>query len=144
QVDLVDARSDQYALALLAYEMLTGVQPFSRPSVPETLVHVLHSEPPPASSLSPIIPAEVDAVLARGLSKDPADRFSSVRQLADELLDAAQVDGRPSRPAGHPSTVGHTAASVAVRLELARVAFEAGSVTGATRQAEAAFELSAL
>ncbi len=73
--------SDRYALAVVAFELLTGTRPFERESTTsEAMAHV--SAPiPPASALNPELPAEVDDVLARGLAKQPEHRFSVVRRL---------------------------------------------------------------
>jgi len=85
--------SDNYALAVVAFELLTGGRPFARESsTAEAMAHV--SDPiPPASAHNAQLPPEVDAVLARGLAKEPNDRFGScadfVHALRDALHDAA-------------------------------------------------------
>src|SRR6185503_5762154 len=76
--DLVDARTDVYALGVVSYEMLTGTQPFADPDISAVLDRVLHWEPPPVSSVVPRIPDAVAGVLSRALAMDPSARFSSV------------------------------------------------------------------
>jgi serine/threonine-protein kinase len=80
--------SDLYALAVVAYELLTGSRPFERESsTAEAMAHV--SEPvPPASAINTELPREVDDVLARGLAKDPAHRYPSGAEFVAALRDA--------------------------------------------------------
>jgi len=80
--------SDRYALAVVAFELLTGARPFERESTTaEAMAHV--SAPiPPASALNPELPPEVDDVLARGLAKQPEHRFESCADFVHALRDA--------------------------------------------------------
>jgi eukaryotic-like serine/threonine-protein kinase len=80
--------SDRYALAVVAFELLTGARPFERDSpTAEAMAHV--SAPiPPASDHNPELPREVDDVLARGLAKEPEHRFGSCAELVHALRDA--------------------------------------------------------
>ena len=80
--------SDRYALAVVAFELLTGERPFERESsTAEALAHV--SAPiPPASSINPELPSEVDDALARGLAKEPEHRYDSAADLVHALRDA--------------------------------------------------------
>ena len=82
-----DARSDVYALACTAYEVLTGVPPFVRDDQ-AALLHAHLSEVPAllSSHRSELAPA--DAVLAKGLAKDPDDRY---QRAGDLLADLAQA-----------------------------------------------------
>ena len=100
--------SDRYALAVVAFELLTGTRPFERESTTsEAMAHV--SAPiPPASALNPELPAEVDDVLARGLAKQPEHRFQSCADFVHALRDALD------RAAGTTS-VGAVAAVAPVR-----------------------------
>ena len=80
--------SDRYALAVVAFELLTGIRPFERESsTAEAMAHV--SAPiPPASAHSPELPPEVDDVLARGLAKEPQHRFGSCADFVNALREA--------------------------------------------------------
>ena len=80
--------SDRYALAVVAFELLTGARPFERESsTAEAMAHV--SAPiPPASAHNPELPPEVDDVLARGLAKQPEHRFASCADFVHALRDA--------------------------------------------------------
>jgi eukaryotic-like serine/threonine-protein kinase len=80
--------SDRYALTVVAFELFTGQRPFERESsTAEALAHV--SAPiPPASSLNPELPSQVDDALARGLAKEPEHRYDSAADLVHALRDA--------------------------------------------------------
>ena len=93
----VDARADQYALGIVAFELLTGRTPFRGESPFAILDKHLRSSPPPPSSFVPDLPPEVDAVVARALSKQPQERFGTCRQMV-EALAAALGASMPMRP----------------------------------------------
>lgn len=77
------AASDQYALAAIAYEMLTGQPPFDDPDSIAALYHKHQSDPlPPLQSQRPEIPLAVNAVLERGLAKQRQDRYPTVMDFA--------------------------------------------------------------
>jgi TolB-like protein/tRNA A-37 threonylcarbamoyl transferase component Bud32 len=86
----VDGRSDQYSLACVVYEMLTGQPPFSGPNVQAIIArHTMASVEPP-SIVRDSIPDTMEDALMRALSKVPADRFTTVIMFAEAL-------GAPSR-----------------------------------------------
>jgi serine/threonine protein kinase len=87
--ELVGPRSDQYALAVVAYEMLTGWQPFIHEDIRVVLGRVASLEVPPASSVAAGVPADVDRVLARALEKDEAKRFGDILEFSSEFAWAA-------------------------------------------------------
>ena len=87
-----DARTDQFALAAIAYEMLTGRCAFSGDSVPAILLKVTTEEPAPVASIVPELPPAIDAVLRRALSKSPRMRFDSVLAFAEAFAAAARGD----------------------------------------------------
>jgi eukaryotic-like serine/threonine-protein kinase len=76
----VDHRSDQWALACIAWEMLSGREPFVGADVPSVMYEVVHGELPQA--LSPGVPAAVEEVLRRALIKRPRDRFPTIAAFA--------------------------------------------------------------
>ena len=107
----VDARSDQYSLAVVVYEMLTGQPPFKSSDVGE-LVHAVTMTPVrPPSSIRKDLPEWIDVVLCRALAKLPADRYESIAAFGQALQ--SQPDGSKDdstvamgRPAPVPSSGG--------------------------------------
>ena len=89
----LSGRSDQYALAVIAFELLAGRVPFSAQSPLAVLHQHVTAPPPPLSSVLPGTSPAVDGVLARGLSKEPADRFSSCGAFVKALGTALGVTG---------------------------------------------------
>jgi len=82
------AASDRYALAVVAFELLTGHRPFTQ-SAPaaQALAHV-EAAPPAATALAPGLPPAVDDVLARGLAKEPSARPATAAALVADLQGA--------------------------------------------------------
>ena len=101
----VDARADQYALGVLAFELLTGRTPFRSESPFAVLDKHLREAPPPPSTFVPALPSSVDAVLARALSKQPQERFATCREMVEALAGALGVSV-PARPATVVRPVG--------------------------------------
>jgi serine/threonine protein kinase len=91
----LEARSDQYSLAVIAYEMYTGCLPFG--NTPDYLTAVLTEEMVP-SRINPQLPARVDAPLMRALSRNPAHRFNSCMEFVTDL--SANLTRVPDSPKG--------------------------------------------
>jgi serine/threonine-protein kinase len=95
----VDGRSDQYSLAVVAYEMLTGEKPHAADSLPTLLYKIAQEEPVAPRRLNPTLPPEVDAVFGRALAKEPARRYASCAEFVGALTAAlnATPDWQPLR-----------------------------------------------
>src|SRR5712692_3159944 len=79
--------TDQYALAVLAYDLLTGRLPFSRRQEQVMYQH-FNVRPQPPSNFNPALPKGIDAVILKALEKRPADRFPSIAAFAQALQQA--------------------------------------------------------
>jgi hypothetical protein len=103
----IDERVDIYALGVLFFELITGKMPFSGRVKAEVEEHALR-EPVPRISERAAVPAALDAIVARCLAKDPADRFDSAQDLLDALWPIADRAAR-TRPAAEPDVHALTA-----------------------------------
>ncbi len=83
--DDLDGRTDLYALACTAFELLCGTPPFGTEQGLTLMYAQLYAPPPVAAARRAGLPAAVDPVLARALAKDPADRYPSCGRFAAEL-----------------------------------------------------------
>ena len=99
------AATDRYALACVAFELLTGRRPFERESMTaEAAAHV--NDPPSAvGELAPQLPAALDGVFARGLAKRPPDRPASCSELVSDLRDALVHTATQPAPVAAATTV---------------------------------------
>jgi len=87
----VDGRTDEYALACSAFEMLAGQPPFRREETLAIMWAQLSSAPPSLTGMRPDLPAAVDGVTAKALSKAPGDRYGSCLEFATALRQACGV-----------------------------------------------------
>lgn len=87
--------SDQYALAVMAYELLTGRPPFQG-SLSQVMYQHFQAQPPAPSTLNPHLPRDVDTVLLHALAKKPEDRFASVSAFARAFQEALQGTDAPT------------------------------------------------
>jgi hypothetical protein len=95
--------SDLYAVGVMLFEMVTGTQPFGG-DLTQLIAHHRFTPAPSARARNPEIPAELDALIARLLQKDPASRIASAAVLGEQLdamldeLDPPQRSGRAKLP----------------------------------------------
>ena len=81
----VDGRADVFALAVILYELLTGERPFPGKNVTTVIYKIVHEEPLAPIQLDSSIHPGLNAVILRGLSKDPADRYASCGDFLNAL-----------------------------------------------------------
>jgi len=98
--DEVDAAADQFSLAAIVYEMLTGRPAFSGETLASVVYQIVHVDPVPVTTLRPDLPPAIQQVLARALAKRKQDRFASVREFSRELSRAAWAESGAPVPAG--------------------------------------------
>ena len=100
--DSIDGRSDQFSLGVIVYELLAGRKPFEAPNLTAVLFRLVNEAPARIRHLNPRVPASLEAVVMRALSKDPSDRFGSCSEFAAAFAAAAQGAGAE---AGAPAPV---------------------------------------
>ena len=81
----VSGAADQFSLAVMVYQMLTGERPFAGESPTTIMYKIVHEEPVRPSALNVTLPEPVDDALIRALSKRPEDRYPTCMELAEAL-----------------------------------------------------------
>jgi serine/threonine protein kinase len=81
----VDARSDIYSLGVVFYELLTGQRPYRRTESPELLEEISSGETRPPRQLDHTIPPELERICLKAMSKQPADRYTTAIDMAEDL-----------------------------------------------------------
>ncbi len=113
---VLDARTDVYSLGATFYELLTLRPLFDGTDAQRLLRQILHEEPRPPRTVDRRVPAELETIVLKAISKSPADRYPSAREMADDLrrfLDNRPILARPPNLAQrlrkmarrHPSVV---------------------------------------
>ena len=89
----VDGRADQYALAIVGHQILTGKQPFDG-SAHSILYKQVFEPPPPMLAIRPDVPRDISSALERALSKEPGQRFPTMEEFATALTSERRTDSR--------------------------------------------------
>jgi serine/threonine protein kinase len=115
----VDGRADQFSLAVIAYEMLTGEKPFLADQLPALLFRIVREDPVPPQRLNPTIGPQVETVLKKALAKSANDRYASCVQFVDALAGALQ-----NSPGWHalPRSSAHSMPTIGAAAMLAKPA----------------------
>ncbi|HVS31673.1 MAG TPA: tetratricopeptide repeat protein [Thermoanaerobaculia bacterium] len=126
-----DYRSDQFALGVILYEMVTGRLPFTAPTAAEILALIIRTDPPPVTQFNDAVPPELVRIINRCLSKDRADRYASTRDLARDLRevrDRITNSSDPHRHSGRTSVVRPPRVAIYAIVAVVAVALATGSV----------------
>lgn len=118
---VIDARSDQYALGVVLYEMAAGRVPFQGSTAVAVMTQHLNSAPPSPRAFNAALSPAIEAVLLKALAKRPDDRFGSCGELAQAFR--AALDGH---------SVALPASTADERTELAAPTLDAATVDAAT------------
>jgi serine/threonine-protein kinase len=100
----LDGRADLWALGVILYEMLAGRRPFQAATASDLREEILHREPKPLRMIDDTIPAGLEAICLKCLSKDVKGRFSSARDLIKALRKCwrqPSANGEGPRPFFH-------------------------------------------
>jgi tetratricopeptide (TPR) repeat protein len=100
EVEKLDARTDVYGLGATLYDVLAGAPPFAGSSNLQTLYRTLNDEAPPLRKWKHDLPAALEAVVMKCLEKRPERRYSTARELAEELQRFLAGEPVLARPAG--------------------------------------------
>ena len=109
--------TDVYACGVVLYELLAGENPFTGVDETRTLARVISHEPPPVSQVRPGVSPELDAIVARAMSKDRTKRFASAKDFARELRRVQRM----------PEDEAARALSTLAKVDYAAMPMKAGS-----------------
>ena len=110
-----DPRSDQYSLAVIVYEQISGIRPFQAPTPVEMAARQVNYEPPKLSKVVPGIPSTLSDAVAKAMSKNADNRFDDCGQFCDAIKKgcddffAQKVAERESDPSPAAFVVGGAA-----------------------------------
>jgi len=120
----VTGKSDQFSLAVIAYQLLTGAMPFQGGSAASIMHKIVAGPRPSARAVNPALPAAVDEVLKRGMAQLPEQRYATCTEFADALESALRL-GQKSPVRLVP---GHLRSYMVVVSLLVLVALAAGAM----------------
>jgi serine/threonine protein kinase/formylglycine-generating enzyme required for sulfatase activity len=101
----VDGRSDLFSLGVVLYELLTGRKPFRGDSRTEVMDQIATAEPRPLRQIDDTIPRELERICQKAMAKRASERYSTGRDMADDLRHFLETDAASGSPSAGPSTV---------------------------------------
>jgi serine/threonine-protein kinase len=113
----VDQRSDLWALAVIAFECLTGQRPFDSPALGDLLMQIITNPLPVPSQFAPV-PRGFDAFWLRAAARDPDARFQSAKELAEALAEALDCPVDETRRIGSRASFADALTADLPRLSL--------------------------
>jgi Flp pilus assembly protein TadD len=122
----IDGRVDQFALAVVAYQMMTGSTLYGPNNVATLTYKIVNEAPPPPCARNTYLPRAVDVVLAKALSKKPGDRFATCADFVGAL--ATAFSDAPTAPLPAPAA---QAATAATRAQTTQTMQQSGPVVAA-------------
>ncbi len=87
----VDGRADQFSLAVIAFEVLTGEKPFVGDILPTLLYKIVREDPVAPQRLNPTLSSKIEVVLRRALAKEPEQRYPTCTDFATALTEACRA-----------------------------------------------------
>lgn len=87
----IDGRTDQYSLAVVAYELFTGRKPFDADTLSSLVYKIAQQPPPPLENVPPPLAGQIGPVLTRALAKEPAARYGTCTEFVEALEAALQA-----------------------------------------------------
>ena len=105
--EVVDARTDLFALGIMIYELATGSRPFTGATPADVSSSILRDTPEPLASVRADLPGDLDRIVSRCLEKKPRERAQTALEVANELRRVKRAVERgdraePARPASQP------------------------------------------
>jgi len=96
----IDGRTDIYSLGVTLYEAVTGQVPFQGETTEQVFKKILDEEPPPPRRLNPFISRDLETVILTAMDKEPAGRYASMADFAQDLKHLMQGEMILARPTG--------------------------------------------
>jgi serine/threonine-protein kinase len=112
----VDGRSDLYSMGVVLWEMLSGTVPFDDENPFVTALKHINNQLPSLAAVAPDLPAEIVAVIAKSLEKQPENRYQTAKEFAQALLDAASLAPALNTPMLESGFVNSAEAEEAARI----------------------------
>ena len=107
----VDSRTDLFSVGAVLYYTLTGEKPFPGGNPFTIMQRVINHDPEPPSSFNPMLPKEIDRILARALAKKPEKRYQTAQEFIDDLKAVQAASSQTSATMVSPAVSAHTSSS---------------------------------